>query len=69
MKPILWQFVWELNFWESQGWWFQIVFLFTTHIGEMIQFDKYVSHRLKPAPGKTVIIFDLEEWCIFSNHI
>ena len=32
-------------------WWFQLCFIFTPILVEMIQFDKYVSIGLKPPPG------------------
>ena len=30
------------------GWWFQICFIFTRILGEVIHFDQYFSDRLKP---------------------
>ena len=41
-------------------WWFEIFFIFTPKIGEMIQFDEYFSDGLKPPtryvhPGKLTV--------------
>ena len=49
-------------FFEKQrcktGWWFQICFIFTPILGEMIQFDLYFSDGLKPPTRKTRLIKD-----------
>ena len=33
---------------KFSGWWFQISFIFTPNLGEMIQFDEYFSDGMKP---------------------
>ena len=38
-------------------WWFQIFFIFTPKIGEMIQFDSYFSKGLKPPTSSILAEF------------